>query len=657
MKISKIKISNLFTFPYINWFNWKKGLVFDAREKCNFNILIGPNGSGKTNFLYIINQVFRSWLVYKYHYDKSILENNQDNKFDQVIRIEENSVKELSKHYLSLDKPSKVGMTLRLNQNDFENIWFMCKYSDLLNNIISKYSKLNIKFEKYDVYDVIFDHEIYLEFLVNTKNGSIRIANYNNLSNRMKFVLFYIQNMELIQICMNIYNDFEKAKDQRKLYPLKNTFALLESERNILHDNLWEYKPFRIDSISARSDDIELHKAHKFASVTVWYDLFIIKLIKLAKDKLKGEWKNYSLEDVSTQAEAIKSSHYFHEISYFINKLLKLKLDIKISETWFMDLVFVNKYWNIFYFDKLSSGEKSIVMILISLFGYDLSNGLFIIDEPELHLHPYLLKNVVEVLKEIWTKLNIQFICATHSPVLIDEQSINNVYKFSFVDGQTNINYPWDSVRDKEATLIHILKFEHVSKIFFINKIIMVEWDTDEYFWKSFLNHLSKKPEYKWKIDDFEILNINWKWSYTKWSKFLRKFWINSYFIWDWDNTIENNIVNYQEMEEYINLTKQYLDSDHIKKEKFYTRIIETIKKFFPDRYEYIKNRIQYFYNHGIFILKRWDLETYLGLKRKWLEETISFCNKHFYSWLNDKNFDKHTKELEDIVDNIFSKN
>jgi len=40
-------------------------------------------------------------------------------------------------------------------------------------------------------------------------------------------------------------------------------------------------------------------------------------------------------------------------------------------------------------------------MILISLFGYDLSNGLFIIDEPELHLHPYLLKRVVEALKEI----------------------------------------------------------------------------------------------------------------------------------------------------------------------------------------------------------------------------------------------------------------
>jgi len=106
-----------------------------------------------------------------------------------------------------------------------------------LNNIVKKYSNLDIAFEDFDLYDVIFDNEIYLEFLINTKNNSMRIANYNKLSNRMKFVLFYIQNIELIQICMNIYNDFEKSKEDRKLYPLKNTFALLESERNILHDN------------------------------------------------------------------------------------------------------------------------------------------------------------------------------------------------------------------------------------------------------------------------------------------------------------------------------------------------------------------------------------------------------------------------------------
>jgi hypothetical protein len=104
--------------------------------------------------------------------------------------------------------------------------------------VIEKYSKLDIKFENHNLYDIIFENEIYLEFIVNTKNGTMKVANYKSLSNRMKFVLFYIENVELIQICMNIYNDYERKHKDRKLYPLKNTFALLDSERNIFCDDI-----------------------------------------------------------------------------------------------------------------------------------------------------------------------------------------------------------------------------------------------------------------------------------------------------------------------------------------------------------------------------------------------------------------------------------
>jgi hypothetical protein len=40
MKISQIKISNISTFPFIRHFSDKQGVIFDAKEKNNFNILI-----------------------------------------------------------------------------------------------------------------------------------------------------------------------------------------------------------------------------------------------------------------------------------------------------------------------------------------------------------------------------------------------------------------------------------------------------------------------------------------------------------------------------------------------------------------------------------------------------------------------------------------
>jgi hypothetical protein len=52
--------------------------------------------------------------------------------------------------------------------------------------------------------------------------------------------------------------------------------------------------------------------------------------------------------------------------------------------------------------------------------------------------------------------------------------------------------------------------------------------------------------------------------------------------------------------------------------------------------------------------LSRWDLETYLWLKTKGLEETIRFCNKDFYSWLNDKVSKEYLQEFENIANNIF---
>lgn len=40
-------------------------------------------------------------------------------------------------------------------------------------------------------------------------------------------------------------------------------------------------------------------------------------------------------------------------------------------------------------------------MIIFSIYGYDLEDGLMIIDEPELHLHPQLQKQFIQLLETI----------------------------------------------------------------------------------------------------------------------------------------------------------------------------------------------------------------------------------------------------------------
>jgi ABC-type branched-subunit amino acid transport system ATPase component len=56
--------------------------------------LIWPNWSGKTNFLNIINQLFRVGLIKEFVYDKEILESWKTNKLENVITQQEVKTKE-----------------------------------------------------------------------------------------------------------------------------------------------------------------------------------------------------------------------------------------------------------------------------------------------------------------------------------------------------------------------------------------------------------------------------------------------------------------------------------------------------------------------------------------------------------------------------------
>ena len=58
-------------------------------------------------------------------------------------------------------------------------------------------------------------------------------------------------------------------------------------------------------------------------------------------------------------------------------------------------------------------------------------------------------------------------------------------------------------------------------------------------------------------------------------------------------------------------------------------------------------------YDKWIYILKKGDLETYLNLPVKWLDETISFCRKFFADWLVDPVTEDRRQELYQIFSKL----
>ena len=71
-----------------------------------------------------------------------------------------------------------------------------------------------------------------------------------------------------------------------------------------------------------------------------------------------------------------------------------------------------------------------------------MENGLMIIDEPELHLHPQMKKSFVDMIDEMSEKLKMQFIIATHSPIMINEKNVGHVYRCTKMHHGTYIKNP-----------------------------------------------------------------------------------------------------------------------------------------------------------------------------------------------------------------------
>jgi hypothetical protein len=86
---------------------------------------------------------------------------------------------------------------------------YISRHADILNALVATYSTLDIQ------YPLFSDEEIYaipnsfvLECSFDVHNKTVTIAHTH--SPQEKFVLLYLQTIELIQIFVDIYNDFER---------------------------------------------------------------------------------------------------------------------------------------------------------------------------------------------------------------------------------------------------------------------------------------------------------------------------------------------------------------------------------------------------------------------------------------------------------------
>jgi len=121
----------------------------------------------------------------------------------------------------------------------------------------------------------------------------------------------------------------------------------------------------------------------------------------------------------------------------------------------------------------MGGGDQEVSFIIHQLL--EDGNLIFGIEEPELHLHPQLARQLFNVLKEISRKK--QIFITTHSTIFIDQSDLSNTWIVRKVGKETEI------VRIKEPEGLKNILYElgvRPSDIFYTNGIIFVEGPTEK---------------------------------------------------------------------------------------------------------------------------------------------------------------------------------
>lgn len=104
MKLKNVKISNILSFSFKDDFlTSTPDIIFDEK----LNLIVGANGSGKSNFVEIIFTLFQSYFIESYNYNYAF-DSDRDHAPTLIKRADSNNGLLLNKHNKFTTEQSKI---------------------------------------------------------------------------------------------------------------------------------------------------------------------------------------------------------------------------------------------------------------------------------------------------------------------------------------------------------------------------------------------------------------------------------------------------------------------------------------------------------------------------------------------------------------------
>ncbi|AFE03427.1 ATP-dependent OLD family endonuclease [Corallococcus coralloides DSM 2259] len=212
--------------------------------------------------------------------------------------------------------------------------------------------------------------------------------------------------------------------------------------------------------------------------------------------------------------------------------------------------------------------QRSIVLALLQLYveqnrqsaSRERQHMLFLIEEPEIYLHPGMCRKMRDTLLKIAQSGVGQVLCTTHSPVFLDlADRHDGIVILRKKDGHPEAHQRTGDVFDQSATdkeqrarLRMLLNFDPaVNEAFFSEKVCLVEGDCELAAIDAVARKLCESGELNWARyllarRATTIINCRGKWTIPAFQKVLNAFGIHYRVIYDLDEGNQADLANEQ---------------------------------------------------------------------------------------------------------------
>lgn len=477
MKVTSISVKN------IKSFREKETVNFND----DFNILVGPNGSGKSNLLDIIS------ITLNYYIFKSYREN--DNQPTGMVLREQQKFEDVSnelEQFIGEEADTEIEICLEVDEGDVANISEINRnISQIENRFENKYSQTYTsipildRLNDWNVSDVAVGDE----YTYTIQNYDLETINGDGKST----MYYYYQSIEALLLIADSIDDLD----------IGPAFFSFPPSRGVSADNT------RV-SLGSTGHHKRLHEYLNTTSSGQ------TSALSLAINKLAEKHREFEYEGNIEMFQQENDAHLVTEYLQMIGYDWDIVSPDRMTNAYEIQLV---KDSTPFDVGQLSSGEQEVLNFVLGISSAELDNGLVLIDEPELHLHPKWQSVLMDLFRKVEDETNSQFIFTTHSSRLINEESIKNViWTSKTADNSSQTSRINEQQLPDVEDLLHIIHSSNNEKMFFADTVVLVEGPSDRIIMESLIEHCLENNNSQAAI---EVLEVNGKYELKKYSNLL----------------------------------------------------------------------------------------------------------------------------------------